>query len=250
MEGGLVMDPGPHVSDLRWDRLLAGELAGLDKTAAAEHAAACPACAARLAVLTAEHEAFSHRARIVPPPATVRRSEPRRSQRWSAIAASVGAIAAAAIIVFVIHARPDARPGERTKGSAPGLLLAAGPKGRLAPVASGDRIHPGDYVQAGYTAARDGFGAVLSRDGTGKAMAYVPSSGDALVALPAGTLRSFPESTVLDAVVGEESVIVLWCAAARPLASLIAELEATGTVAARAGCTMHRVVLDKRAEPR
>jgi hypothetical protein len=117
-------------------------------------------------------------------------------------------------------------------------------------VSTGDRIRPGDYVQAAYTATRDGFGAVLSRDGSGKAMAYVPAGGAAMVALPAGVTASFPTSTVLDDVIGEEAVAVVWCQAARPLAPLIAELAATGDVIAPDGCTVRRVVLDKRAEPR
>jgi hypothetical protein len=265
------MDPDTHVSDLRWDRLLAGELADLPKTAALAHAAACPACAARLAALTAEQQAFTHRARFVAPgPAIrgpgseirgpgpeirgpeIRGPGPRRSRRWAIASSSVAAIAAAAIAILVIRARshdePGDEPGERPKGGATSLVLAGGPQGRLAPVASGDRIHPGDYVQAAYTAARDGFGAVLSRDGTGKAMAYVPPGGDTMVALPAGTLRSFPASTVLDAVVGEEAVVVLWCPAPHPLAPLLRELAATGALAAPAGCAVHRAVLDKRAE--
>nr|MDQ3369864.1 DUF4384 domain-containing protein [Myxococcota bacterium] len=51
--------PDRHVSDLRWDRLLAGELAADAKTTALAHAGACAACAARLAVLTRESEAFA-----------------------------------------------------------------------------------------------------------------------------------------------------------------------------------------------
>ncbi|MDQ3368497.1 MAG: DUF4384 domain-containing protein, partial [Myxococcota bacterium] len=132
------------------------------------------------------------------------------------------------------------------KGGGPSLLVAAGPAGQLGVVTSGDRVQPGDSVQAGYTTTRDGFGAVLAKDGAGHVMAYVPSRGDALVALPAGTTRSFPESTVLDATLGEEQLVVVWCEAVRPLAPLLGELAAQGTVTAPAGCTVHRVILHKR----
>jgi hypothetical protein len=114
---------------------------------------------------------------------------------------------------------------------------------------SGDRVKPGDSLQAAYTATRDGFGAVLARDGSGTATEYVPAEGDAMVALPQGTLRSFPGSTILDDVVGAQVVVIVWCDAARPIAPLVGELRTTGAVTAPPGCTVDRVELEVRGAP-
>jgi hypothetical protein len=225
-----------HVSDLRWDRLLAGELAEVDRADALAHAETCSACAARRMEITAGFDAFANLA-----PALPRRARPLR---FVAAFATV-AIAAAAVILVVN--RPSNSGGERTKGgTGPKLMLAAGARARIAPVLSGDRVAPGDSVQAAYTATRDGFGAVIARDGSGAVSAYVPAQGDAMVALPRGTLRSFPGSTILDDVVGAQVVVIVWCEAAQPIAPLVAELRATGSVTAPAGCTVERIELEVR----
>jgi len=233
-----VTDREPHVSDLRWDRLLAGELPDDARDAAHAHAAACASCGARLRELTAEREAFKLR-----PVGFALRAPARRPRWWWG--APLAALAAVAAVVVIVRA-PTA-PGERTKGDAIKLLLSAGRPGELVPLAAGDTIQPGDYVQAGYSAPRAGFGAVLALDGAGAALAYVPASGATMIALPAGTERSFPQSTVLDDVVGRELIVVLWCDRAHALGPLLDELRTTRQVAAPAGCASRAVALDKRA---
>jgi len=229
----------PHVSDLRWDRLVAGELSDAERADALAHADACAACSSRHAEIAAGFEAF----------ATVAPALPRRAPRWPRVAVAVGAIAVAAAALVVVL-RPPAGEATRTKGgSGPHLMLAAGPRDRIAPVVSGDRVRPGDSIQAAYTAATDGFGAVLARDGRGATTAYVPARGDAMVALPAGTLRSFPASTILDDVAGAQVVAIVWCEASVPIAPLVRELQATGRVAPPAGCTVDHVELDVRGDP-
>jgi hypothetical protein len=219
-----VIEP-EHISDLRWDQLIAGDLAADAADAARTHAASCERCAARLAELTADARAFT---------------VPRRSSRSPIWISAMAAVALAAAALLVVRMREQ--DVTRTKGGAGAqLVLVGGP--RLAPLASGDRVAPGDSLQATYTADRDGFGAVLARDGAGTRTTYVPPRGDVMVPLPAGTSRSFPSSTVLDAVVGEEAIVFLWCERALPIQPLLAQLE---TLVAPAGCTLHRVVLDKR----
>src|SRR4051812_15836152 len=93
-QGGVVIEAKSHVSDLRWDRLLAGELAEADRREALAHADACPACTARRAEITAGLEAF-----VGAPPLVMRRS-PRR---WAVAALGVMAAMAAAL---VLRARP------------------------------------------------------------------------------------------------------------------------------------------------
>jgi hypothetical protein len=241
-----------HVSDLQWDRLLAGELA-LDMFSAANaHARACDACATRLRELTAERDAFTLR------PFKVLR--PRANRRASWIVPVV--IAAAGVLIavrFRLGLDEAEAPGEHRKGGAqpasvriaaddagPTLVLAAGRPDALSPVTSGDDIHPGDYLQAGYTAPRDGFGAVLSCDGAGSVSAYVPPDGAAMVALPAGTARSFPHSTILDGALGSERIAIVWCVTAHPLEPLLASLRAHLPLAVPDDCVVREVTLDKR----
>lgn len=68
-----------------------------------------------------------------------------------------------------------------------------------------------------------------------------------MIALPAGDQQLFPESTVLDAVLGEETLIVLWCDRPYELELLLAELAAKNDIARPAGCTVQRIVLHKVA---
>jgi hypothetical protein len=228
-----------HISDLRWDRMFAGELSAVERDAARAHADGCTRCGARMRELDAERAAFALRP---PMPGLA-----RKKRAWTWIAPFAGALAAAAVLVIVLVRRPVAEEaGERTKGGAKAKLhLDGGRAGALRPLATGDRVRPGDYLQAGYTSATDGFGAVLSVDGAGQANAYVPSRGDALIALPAGTERSFPESTELDDVLGTERIAVIWCEASQPLAPLLTELRTTGTLAERSGCAIRVVAVDK-----
>lgn len=240
-----------HVSDLQWDRLLAGELAGDAGEAARAHAARCTACGARLRAIVAERDAFRLR------PIGFSLSRPRRGWRWRWFPVLVPAAVAAALIALWPRARDPVDPrtedlgvvaqADRVKGHGQALVLYAGRPGALSPVASGDVIHPGDSLQAGYTAAQDGFGAVVSRDGAGAVTVYVPPDSDAMVPLAAGRERPFPRSTILDATLGGERIAIVWCPAGHPLAPLVDALRAGRPIAAPADCTLREIMLDKRA---
>jgi hypothetical protein len=225
-----------HVSDLQWDRLLMGELSAGTAAREIEHAAACVACGTRLRMLRAEHAAFGHR----PIPGGLRSALRRASWRRAALLVPVLAAAAAVLIV-----RERVEPPEQAKGHGPALVVAAGRPGALTPLTNHDAIHPGQYLQAVYTAARDGFGAVLSRDGAGSVVAYVPASGDAMIALPAGVEQSFPHSTILDGVTGGERVVIVWCEAPHALAPLLARLRDGVPIAPPDGCTARELMLTK-----
>ena len=227
-----------HVSDLRWDRRLAGELPDDQIAEARAHAARCERCGGRLKELTAGRDAFTVTPQVIA-------FAPRRKRGvWIGVA---GALAAAAAIAIVItRPKPD---GERTKGSGPDLELVVRRGTDTVPVSSRDVVFTGDVLQAGYSSTRDGFGAVLARDGAEEVFSYVPSSGDQMLALPAGDRRSFPQSTTLDAVLGSERVFVVWCEQPQPIAALLAELRSIGDVTATAGCHVRRVELTKQAHP-
>jgi hypothetical protein len=226
-----------HVSDLRWDRWLAGELASEDAAAAVAHAETCERCGARMRELTAARDAFRDR----PFPLALKR---RRRGVWIGAAATLAAAAAAVVLVV----RPgDPEGGERTKGGGPALTLIAGPRGEhwQRQLSSGDVIYTGEPLQAYYTSASDGFGAVLAIDGANGVYAYVPSRGDLMAALPAGEGLAFPESTILDDVTGRERVFLLWCERPHALAPVLAELRATGDLAKASDCQLRRIELQK-----
>ncbi len=231
-----------HISDLKWDRMLAGELPSDEADAARAHAAECERCAARLRELMAGLEAFQAR----PTPIAL---APRRNLGvWIATA---GAVAAAAAIVFVMM-RPRApsdeeEPGHGIKGGGPELILEVGRDGAHIPVSSRDAVYPGDVLQAGYSSPRDGYGAVLSIDGNNNAFAYVPAVGEQMLALRAGERRPFPQSTTLDDVLGTERVVVIWCDSPRSIVPLVGELQTTGKVTAPSGCVARHVELTKQA---
>lgn len=253
------MTDGDHISDLRWDRLLAGELASQNAAQARAHAEQCKNCGERFRALSAARDAFADR------PLPMSFVPRRRSRRALWLGGGTVMMAAAAVLLVVL--RPGTPPAERSKGGGPILIVAAsragvplalvgGPgvnpahstpprEGRvIVPLSTGDAVHPGDLIQIGYSSDRDGFGAVIARDGSGGVMAYVPSQGAMLVALPAGRDRSFPESTILDAVVGTETLHVVWCETSLPLEPLLVEVRG-GALEPRVGCTHRTLVLQK-----
>lgn len=258
-----MTDHEPHVSDLRWDRLLAGELASEERDAALAHAATCDACAVRHRELSALQAAFalpmptlSRLPRIDGAATAALASTPvdelaaARARRRSRAMwlAPLSVAAAAAALVLVVGRRETTPSGELTKGDdGPALALSVEQAGRLVSLGAGDVVHPSDRLQATYSAQVDGFGAVIARDGAGTTSTYVPSSGDVMVKLPAATEAAFPESTILDDVTGTERIAIVWCAEARPLAPLVAAMRTDAPLAAPPGCHVRELALAKRA---
>jgi hypothetical protein len=236
-----MKDHEAHVSDLRWDRLFAGELSKEEQEAVEAHAQQCPACRQRQQELTAQRDAFAQRPFAFVP------KRPKRLTGWAWGPVAVLAAAAAVLLVLRTPSLPNAPAEEtRVKGTAVHLLLSHGRPGALETLAAGDIIRAGDYLQAGYSASQDGFGAVLSRDGAGEAFAYVPSTGNRMVPLPAGKERSFPESTLLDDVVGNERVVLLWCGTDHPLQPMLDALRADHPVVPPPDCEARELQLEKR----
>jgi len=224
-----------HVSDLRFDRLLAGELADDVAAAVRADASGCVVCETRLAQLTRDSELFAQRPALM---ATSR----RRRMWW--IAAPIAMAAAAAVMLLVRTEPPPS--GERVKGTADAqLVVLAGRPGAMRVVQSGDHVRGGEYLQVGYSAQRDGFGAVLSRDGAGSTTVYVNAAPSVMVPLAAGRDQAFPGSTLLDDTLGGEIIVVLWCERPLGLEPLVQELATTGDVVAPAGCTTRRVTYTK-----
>jgi hypothetical protein len=156
------------------------------------------------------------------------------------VAGASTALAAAAALLLMLRPTDD---GTRVKGgrSASLFVAHAGQTRRAAP---GEVVTPGDTLQLQYSSARRSYGAILSLDGARHASRYFPDA-DRAAPLEPGRDRSFPASTVLDAVPGSESVYVLLCDEPIALAPLVDALPVRPP--APPGCTVQRFELDKRA---
>jgi hypothetical protein len=147
--------------------------------------------------------------------------------------------------------KSDAAPaGVRAKGGARSALYvqdAAGVRPLSADAAedgAAAQVRPGDIVQVAVTSASEVFVAVVSRDGAGHVSTYVAADDGGLVRVAAGRNVPLPGATVLDDVVGAETVAVFLCdrPAARPEA--LAAVVMSG--APPSGCVVERHRLDKR----
>ncbi|WP_437313852.1 DUF4384 domain-containing protein [Sorangium sp. So ce385] len=262
-------------SDLRFDRLLAGELAAAEEQATRAHLDGCGRCAGRLAEIEAGRAAFLAappplRAPPAPPAAApaVRRLRPRALipaglRARALVPAVTAALGAAAVLAVALNvgvqpreeqrgddrgARPPpAAQGARIKGGSGriGFYVARGDA--LAPGGPGEVVHPNDRLQFTYSTVDAGFFALLSVDGARKASVYFPA-GDVAAPIEPGEQVPLPSSVVLDETLGAETVYGLFCETPVALEPLRAALEAAPErPPAPEGCRVDRVSLDKRA---
>lgn len=192
------------LSSLRLDRWMMGELGPADAETVGTHVSACAACSAAVSTMRGVREEV----RAFPlPPALVHGPPARRPVR--ALAAAGAGLALAASLFVVL--RPSAPTG-RLKGSGSGVGLAMyvqhGAEVRRA--APGESVAPGDAVRFAVSTPSPAFVAVLSLDAAGKAWVYFPE-GPRAARIPAGTEVPLPLGTRLDATVGEERLLALFC---------------------------------------
>jgi hypothetical protein len=198
------------LSDLRLDEILAGKRAD-------DHLAGCAACQARAGALAADRDRF----RAARP--TLARPRPRI---WAALAV---AALAAGFAVALIPRRDE--PGTRTKGGAHlGFAVAHGGAQRLG--ATGEVVHPGDTLSYLVTTAAPAYVTVLGEDAAGRVTVYVAAER-----VPAGRDLPLAVATRLDAALGREALIAVFC----PTPVVVAR-------DAPAGCTVDRLSLDKVAD--
>ncbi|WP_437630599.1 zf-HC2 domain-containing protein [Sorangium sp. So ce854] len=262
-------------SDLRFDRLLAGELAPAEAQATRAHLDGCARCAGRFAALEAGRAAFLADPPPLRLPAAPRATAPavqRPRARplfparalFPAVTAALGAAAALAAVLFVNRSpAPPAEPrgDERGAGLAPAepATRIKGSGGRIgfyvargevvSPGGPGEVVHPNDRLQFTYSTAEAGYFALLSVDGAGKGSIYFPA-GDVAAPIQPGEGVPLPSSVVLDGTLGAEVLYGLFCDASVALEPLRAALEAAPErPPAPAGCRVDRVSLDKRAAP-
>jgi hypothetical protein len=224
-------------SDRVLDLLLAGDLDATRGSALRQHFAACAACSARFAELSA------FRAEVVLPAfSQLIAKQPRRPRRWSGWMAS--ALAAAATLLFWLGRGPTDRSDEtRVKGSARlGFYVKRGDS--VFRGGQGEALRPGDAIEFSYSAPGAGYLAVLSVDGAGHASIYFPT-GSRAEALKTGP-QLLAQSTTLDAVLGRETLYALWCDQPAELEPIRRSLESNPAALAVPGCSIETLQVEKR----
>jgi hypothetical protein len=209
------------LSDYAIDRLVADET----RAGNAEHAGGCETCTARIAARRAERDEFH---RTAP-----RLARPRR-RAW-VMAPAIGAVAAAAVMLFLLRPPPTST---RTKGA--GLAAAyVRHDGAVRRAVHGEAVAAGDSVQITTTLAETRQVAVVGVDGAGAVTVYRAPAPQ-----PAGSDVPLDFSIVLDAVRGDERLVVRLC-------DVVADLGADarglvlGTSSPPPGCSAERFVLVK-----
>jgi hypothetical protein len=237
------------VSDLRFDRMFAGEL-GHDETRAIDaHVASCDLCGARRHQLE-RARAVGADALALEASALHARSAVRRPWSRFARVASVGlglaALAAGAWLAFV-----PARPASelRWKGAhCFGFYVQRG--SAVYRGAPGERLLPGDRLRFVARTREPRFLTVLSLDGEQHASVYYPGGARAAELTSTGAEQALPASVKLDAVLGAETLYALFCADPLPLEPLRVALEQQrAAFVAPSGCELETLRVQKVTAP-
>jgi len=218
-------------SALQLDWFLSGELDELGAQRIRQHLGDCSRCAAAVAGMK------SARDEPLPPLRVVPLSDRRR--RWPLFAAAGAGLSAAAALLLLIHA-----PGERVKGSRFALDMYVEHAAQVRRASPGETIAPGDAVRFAVTAPVESYVAVLSLDPAGRASIYFPL-GERAQAVAPGVQVALPLGTRLDATVGEERIVGLFCPSPVELEPLRVQLE-RGAFLSPSGCQVTRWSFVKR----
>jgi len=198
------------LSALQLDRYLLGELSGAAAEEVRAHLDGCARCKAAASTMRPE-----------PLPRLRLLRAPR--PRWHRAAAAAAGLAAAASLVIVL--RPA--PGERPKGNGIALTMYVKHGSEVRRAGPGETVAPGDSVRFAATTPAAAYVAVLSIDPRGHGSVYYPL-GPRAESVPAGADVPLPLGTRLDATVGEEKIVGLFCASPVELDPLRARLEQGG----------------------
>jgi hypothetical protein len=228
------------VSDLKLDRLVAGE----ERDAAAlAHLLGCSACSARLEQFRRDRASAA---------ALVGDGVQRilRAQRRRRFLVGAQAFLAAAMILLIVWPRP--RDSERPKGSGAAVeldIIVRRADGHIVELLPGGRVQPGEAIRFRVSTARAGRLAILGLDAAPKVTPYVQE------AIARGDKQVMPGSIVLDDTLGAERVVALLCDpsvdAAMPLATARRKLDQAGGDPRRVGalalpgCDESALVMEK-----
>jgi hypothetical protein len=239
-----MTDPRP-VPTYLIERLLAGELEPSEADELRRRLAAEPDGAARLAALEADGRATL----ISLPPARVaeevrrRSGRSRRGGRLVAPALTLGALAAALLLVVLPGPDRDQAPDEvRLKGPPSRLVIHRQVAGGVEVLRSGATARAGDLLQLGYVVARPGYGVIVSLDGLGQVTRHLPAEGAGAAPLETGHEVLLPASYRLDAAPAFERFLLVTSPAPFRVDEVLA---AAGALAGRADAGSAPVMLGR-----
>jgi hypothetical protein len=255
-----------HLSDLRLDQMLAGELDPPSEAALRAHLVACVPCTHRHGALAAGAAQIRSdprfaalgpviRERLVAVDARPERPQARR-RNWTTGVFATCAIAAA---IIVLVRRPDtavvaggATAGLRIKGdlAMDVFVRRAGGAAPVETLLAGDPVHPGDQLRARVRAATRGHFGVFAVDSP---TAPAPAVGGYLPLLLDG-------ADALDAAPGRELLLGVLCPSPRKKEAVAADLSTALTATggdpdrldwrqAVPGCAVTSLWLRKAAAP-
>lgn len=232
-------------SDLRLERLVAGELTGNERVDVEGHVVGCAQCSDRVAPMkrgfgaVAEADPRKMLAAIrrggegAPTPARA------RWRRWLFAAVPT----CGAVLLLMMWLRPGAapEPGTRAKG---GLALhvfrqVGDGAERLV---SGGKVRAGDRLRFAVDLPAAGQVAIVGVEGSGKLFAVWPLEAGTATALPAGRGHELPGAVALDDSRGRETLYLVQCAGRAPACS---STGAGRPPACGDACALSPFVLDK-----
>lgn len=224
------------LSDLRIDQLLAEELSAPERFAFHAHLSICAACRKRFAAIDAARAQFITLHPMAPEWLPSERKRPSAVRYYAPLL-----LAAIALLALV---RPSFEL--RTKGSeALGFYVKRGAQVRRGSVA--EPVHPGDHLRFSYSTSRARYLAILRVDAAHRASAYFPATPDAARVEP-GTERLLASAIELDAVLGGEQVLAVFCDRPFALAPLLTRLaRSEPELQLPADCVTDRLMLEKEA---
>ena len=233
-------------SALLLDRWRAGELAAAEAAELKTHVDGCASCAAAVSGLRAAEAEALPPLRLLPlraldslrpPSASLPNLLPLRARRLTAAIAGAAGLLAAAGVLFVLRAAPGqpGDSGQRVKGPGYGLSMYVQHGTYVRRAAPGETVAPGDAIRFAVTTPERAFVAVLSVDPSGRGSVYFPVGARA-EPVAAGTEVPLPLGTRLDATVGEERLLGLFCDQAIELEPVRRALETGAGAAIPAGC--------------
>jgi hypothetical protein len=246
------------LSDLVFDRWLAGELGPEEQRTAATHLAGCARCKARHIQIERDRAQFLDRypsfapRTAVPAPSTPlgerSATRPRRRGAWLG-----GALAAAALLALGVGNLGRERElgegdGTRSKGTFALTFFVKHGDAVLAG-SDGQSVAPGDQLRFAITSSAPGHLAIFSLDGAGVASVYHPSGATRARPLAVSSNTPLDTAVELDAVPGRERIIAISCPEPFELEPLRARLESERELLAPPGCVSDQLTLVKAGHP-
>jgi hypothetical protein len=236
------------ISDLVFDEWLSGELDHALKPGLEAHLSGCERCSQRRDQLLDQRDAFLERLPSWDSLAARRGGQKAREWNLSWQRPGPWAVLACAACIALAFVIPRALPsaGVRTKGGPRiGFYVKRGEQ--VVRGMSGEKVHKGEQLRFTYSSDAATHLGLIYHDASA-ATTYYPLDAHAAAVKP-GRDVALDFAVELDAELGVERVVALFCDDPIALEPVRAALQATGRLPELAGCSVDVVVLDKQSTP-